>query len=121
MGAFIGSLTDDISRAQGLASPLMAVLFLFGGVYININDIPAYVSWLRYFNYFYYANEVITINQWKDASYVCDICDQKYGMKECKKDYELTFEYNRILQISGFDESHKSLYIVLLIVLWKSV
>ena len=117
MGSFIGSMTDDLARAQGLASPLMVVLFLFGGVYINIEDIPAYISWLRYFSYFYYANEVITINQWKDASYNCDICGEIYSKKDCEELYDLDFEYTRILQIRGFDESHKSLYIGLLVIL----
>merc|ERR1712151_570703 len=59
----IGLLAPNIAVAQ-IISPLVIVLFmLFGGFYVNVDNIPVYYEWLYYLSFFNYGYEILCYNE----------------------------------------------------------
>lgn len=67
----IGTLSPNAVIAT-ILSPITTVLFLmFGGFYINIDNIPVYYKWLYYVSYFRYAYEVLVTNELEGLKFTC--------------------------------------------------
>ena len=47
-GMFFGVLCKDATAAANLLPMVLIPILIFGGLAVNINTIPAYVSWLQY-------------------------------------------------------------------------
>ena len=59
----IGSFSPNIMIAQ-ILSPLITVLFmLFGGFYVNTDNIPVYYIWLYYLSFFNYSFQILCYNE----------------------------------------------------------
>lgn len=68
---FIGTLSPNAVVAT-ILSPVTTVLFLmFGGFYINLDNIPVYYTWLYYVSYFRYAYEVLVTNELEGLKFSC--------------------------------------------------
>jgi len=78
----IGAFSPNVQIAQ-IFSPLITVLFmLFGGFYVNVDNIPKYYYPLYYLSFFNYGFEILCYNEFNgwgnplqftcsDASSVC--------------------------------------------------
>uniref|UniRef100_A0AC35TZN8 ABC transporter domain-containing protein n=1 Tax=Rhabditophanes sp. KR3021 TaxID=114890 RepID=A0AC35TZN8_9BILA len=115
----IGYMASCIFSSVGVAVAIMPIftipLLAFSGFYINIANLPWYFAWLRYFSYFGYAFEAMSINEWVNHDTI-DGCTIIPGTNT-------TVPHNcypsgqDVLKIYSFDASHEYLNIFLLIVL----
>ncbi|XP_025016854.1 protein white isoform X5 [Tetranychus urticae] len=72
-GYFISSITTSLTVGLEVASPLISPLSLLGGTFVNNRTIPKWINWLKYFSWFHYSNEILTVNQWRDVTHIdCD-------------------------------------------------
>uniref|UniRef100_T1KD81 ABC transporter domain-containing protein n=1 Tax=Tetranychus urticae TaxID=32264 RepID=T1KD81_TETUR len=72
-GYFISTMAPSTTVALELASPLMSPLIILGGTLLNSNTVPKWINWIKYFSWFYYATEILTVNQWRDVTHIdCD-------------------------------------------------
>lgn len=68
----IGAAAPNPTLALVL-SPIVVVIFiLFGGFFINSENIPVYFSWFRYVSFFQYTSRILFRNEFVDAVYACD-------------------------------------------------
>ncbi|KAF8791853.1 Protein white like protein [Argiope bruennichi] len=67
-GYMVSCMSSNLNVALSLATPLIMPLVLFGGFYLNSASVPVYFIWLKYISMFFYANEALLINQWKDVT-----------------------------------------------------
>ncbi len=73
-------LTGDIQLALAIAPTLMIPLMLFGGFFLNSDNIPSWLAWFKYLSWIYYSNEFLAINQWDGVE---DIeCNQQTTVKD---------------------------------------
>ncbi|ESP04310.1 hypothetical protein LOTGIDRAFT_237415 [Lottia gigantea] len=64
-GYLISTLTKSVNVALAIAPPILIPFMLFGGFFLNNSSVPDYFIWLEYISWFKYANEMISVNQWK--------------------------------------------------------
>lgn len=70
---FVGAATPNPSLALILA-PVSNILFiLFGGFFVQSNNIPSYLAWFRFLSYFQYTSRIILKNEFQDAIFSCDL------------------------------------------------
>jgi hypothetical protein len=56
-----------------IISPIITVLFLmFGGFYINIDNIPIYYKWIYYISFFRYSYEALLANEFRGLQFACN-------------------------------------------------
>ncbi|KAK7066125.1 ABC-2 type transporter [Halocaridina rubra] len=94
--------------AIGVAMPVLIPLMIFGGFFMNAEQIPPYFIWIKYISWFNYGNEALIINQWKGV-----------GPIECKMD-DPTLCYedgSDVIAKLSFDEDNMGFDIGLLFVL----
>ncbi|CAJ0582472.1 unnamed protein product, partial [Mesorhabditis spiculigera] len=63
-GVMLSTISPSYPVAVSLAGPLLTLLSLTGGLYANVGQLPAYISWIQYLSWFRYGFEALTINQW---------------------------------------------------------
>lgn len=90
IGTFCSSLIPDPGKCQSITGPILTFLFMFGGIFINLNDIPGWLTWAKYISMYYYGNEAIQENQWEHAIFGCEIGVNK-GMGCEYEWYDTTF------------------------------
>jgi ATP-binding cassette, subfamily G (WHITE), eye pigment precursor transporter len=56
----ISSFTDSPRVVTEITAPIETILLLSAGLYLNVKSVP----FLKYFSYFFYANEAMSINYW---------------------------------------------------------
>jgi len=67
----VGSIAPNQAIAQILA-PISLVLFmLFGGFFLNSDNIPIYYIWLKYMSFFKYVYEVLMYNEMQGLQFDC--------------------------------------------------
>ncbi|KAI6189045.1 ATP-binding cassette sub-family G member 2 [Aphelenchoides besseyi] len=66
-GVMLASCAPSYAVAVSIAGPLLSILSLTGGLYANIGELPAYISWFQYLSWFRYGFEAIAISQWVDV------------------------------------------------------
>ncbi|XP_070566509.1 protein white-like [Ptychodera flava] len=69
-GYMISTFSPSVSVALAIAPPLVIPLLLFGGLFLNTNDIPVYFIWIQYISWFKYTYECLEINQWENIDYI---------------------------------------------------
>jgi hypothetical protein len=57
LGYAVSALSKNVSIALAVGPLLLMPLIIFGGLLINIDDIPVYFRWLSVFSFCYYAYE----------------------------------------------------------------
>jgi len=68
----IGTLSPNMVIAT-IISPIITVLFLmFGGFYINIDNIPIYYKWIYYISFFRYSYEALLANEFRGLQFACN-------------------------------------------------
>ena len=75
---FIGSLAPSPIVAQILSPLIIVLMLLFGGFYVNNDNVPVYFEWLKYWSIFYWGfgilvwNELHNFNEGKGFQGVCN-------------------------------------------------
>ncbi|XP_005094340.1 protein white [Aplysia californica] len=70
LGYLISTACGSVTIALAVAPPLLIPFMLFGGLFVNNDNIPVYFIWLEYLSWFKFSNEVLVINQWQDIDYI---------------------------------------------------
>ena len=71
LGMAICAVTPSTEAAQALAPPTVIITLLFGGFYINQDNLPTYLSWLRYVSSFFWAFGAFLRNEFTGERYAC--------------------------------------------------
>jgi len=67
----VGSVAPNQQIAQVIA-PISLILFmLFGGFYLNSDNIPVYYIWLKYLSFFKYTYEILMDNELRGLQFDC--------------------------------------------------
>ncbi|CAG2104560.1 unnamed protein product [Medioppia subpectinata] len=69
-GYFVSCISSNVTMALSIAPPLMLPLMIFGGFFINTESTPVWLGWIKYISWFYYGNEALVINQWRDIDHI---------------------------------------------------
>ncbi|XP_030849345.1 protein white-like [Strongylocentrotus purpuratus] len=69
-GYLLSSLSGTVSIALAITPPLLLPFMLFGGLFINLADIPVYIRWVSRLSWFSYSYEAFLINQWGDIDHI---------------------------------------------------
>ncbi|XP_046383211.1 protein scarlet-like isoform X2 [Ischnura elegans] len=64
-GAMLSASFESVSTSSLVSVPVDLICIAFSGIYIQLSTVPTYLSWIRYVSQFYYANEAISILQWR--------------------------------------------------------
>ncbi|XP_046741602.1 protein scarlet-like [Diprion similis] len=96
-GAMMSSWIENPDIMMGVMVPIDLIGYLMSGVYYNLRAMPAYLSWVKYFSIFYYANEALAIIHWTTVDFI-----------ECYPDKDLPCYKNgrEVLAESGYDEGN---------------
>eukprot|EP00999_Lentomonas_sp_LEN2_P000744 NODE_173_length_2004_cov_14.973895_g149_i0.p1 GENE.NODE_173_length_2004_cov_14.973895_g149_i0~~NODE_173_length_2004_cov_14.973895_g149_i0.p1 ORF type:complete len:601 (+),score=114.99 NODE_173_length_2004_cov_14.973895_g149_i0:136-1938(+) len=75
-GLFIGCAVPDPTAAVSLGPMAIIPMMLLGGFFVNLENIPVWISWLKWISLFKYGFELIAINEFAGAPFHCD--DDEY-------------------------------------------
>ncbi|CAG2101407.1 unnamed protein product [Medioppia subpectinata] len=66
----VSSISNSVIMALTIATMLILPLMILGGFFINTDEIQVWIAWVRYISWFYYGNEALIINQWRDIQHI---------------------------------------------------
>nr|XP_054767931.1 protein white-like [Lytechinus pictus]XP_054767932.1 protein white-like [Lytechinus pictus] len=69
-GYLLSAMSGTVAIALAITPPLLLPFMLFGGLFINLADIPPYIRWLSRLSWFSYSFEAFLINQWEDIDHI---------------------------------------------------
>eukprot|EP01083_Nonionella_stella_P141090 434084_1 len=103
LGFCVGSMTDTVETAAAIAPVVMVMMILFGGFYINTENIPEWLAYLTNFSTIQWSYGAYVINEFTDSKFTCD--DVSDG--QCITDGEhvielLSFEQYTMWQCVGY-------------------
>jgi ABC-type multidrug transport system permease subunit len=67
-GHFVSALSPTTSFASTIVSPIMGLMMLFSGCFINDATIPKYFLWVKYFSWLGYSSQTMVLNQWHNVT-----------------------------------------------------
>jgi len=65
-GMFVSSFSNSVEQATGLAPLVAIVSLLFGGFYINSDNIPDSIEWVQELSFFKYGFKAMCLNEYAD-------------------------------------------------------
>lgn len=68
LGQFISAAAPNLQVAQILAPVLIILLMLFGGFYVNVENIPGWLVWIEVFSFIKYAYAGLIVNEFAGAT-----------------------------------------------------
>jgi ABC-type multidrug transport system ATPase subunit len=71
LGTLIGSLAPNSDVANAIAPLLVTILMLFGGLYINVENIPVYLIWIYWTSMFHFTYEAFILNEFSGQTFRC--------------------------------------------------
>eukprot|EP00186_Timspurckia_oligopyrenoides_P002085 CAMPEP_0182443060 /NCGR_PEP_ID=MMETSP1172-20130603/1902_1 /TAXON_ID=708627 /ORGANISM="Timspurckia oligopyrenoides, Strain CCMP3278" /LENGTH=731 /DNA_ID=CAMNT_0024638225 /DNA_START=114 /DNA_END=2309 /DNA_ORIENTATION=- len=72
LGYFVSALVMDVKKAQVILTCLILGSMLVSGYYVNNNNIPDWVGWLRYVSFVQYAFMSLILNEFNGELFECD-------------------------------------------------
>ena len=63
-GMFISSTADSVQQATGLAPLILIIFLLFGGFYINTENIPVELAWISEISFFKWGFKALCMNEY---------------------------------------------------------
>ncbi|KAK3797704.1 hypothetical protein RRG08_054721 [Elysia crispata] len=117
LGYLVSTLCGSVTVALAVAPPLLIPFMLFGGLFVNNDNIPVYFIWLKYLSWFKLANEVLMVNQWQNVHNIT--CDAIPGNNTLPpmSDPCLYKTGDDVLNYTGFDKDKVLMDILLLVAL----
>ncbi|XP_076326281.1 eye pigment precursor family transporter white isoform X2 [Tachypleus tridentatus] len=73
-GYLMSCISSTVEIALSIGPVLLIPLMMFGGFFLNNASTPVYFVWLKYVSWFYYGNEALSINQWRNINHIA--CNQ---------------------------------------------
>ncbi|KAG0712294.1 Protein scarlet [Chionoecetes opilio] len=64
-GAMFSALFESLPIAMLMLVPFLMTMLITGGLMVNLGSLPPYIGWLKYFSWFMYSNEALTVVQWE--------------------------------------------------------
>ncbi|KAK8401170.1 hypothetical protein O3P69_002734 [Scylla paramamosain] len=59
------AMFESLPYAMVMLVPFLMMLLITGGLMVNLASLPPYVGWIKYFSWFMYSNEALTVVQWE--------------------------------------------------------
>ena len=72
LGFCVGSIAPTVDAASAMAPTFMVLMILFGGFYINTENIPDWIEWLSNVSTIQWTFAAFCINEFKGVEFVCD-------------------------------------------------
>ena len=69
-GMVISSAVNSVEAATGLGPLVVIVFLLFGGFYVNTDNIPSALTWISEVSFFKYGFKALALNEYKDLTFV---------------------------------------------------
>nr|XP_009860097.1 ABC transporter ATP-binding protein/permease wht-1-like isoform X1 [Ciona intestinalis] len=66
----IACATPSLNLAIAVAPLTIIPLVVFGGFLTNNGNLPVFLDWIKYLSWFFYANELLNINQWENVGFL---------------------------------------------------
>lgn len=70
-GLFIGSLSPSPEAASAIGTPIIIIMVIFGGFYINVNALPIVANWIPYLSFIRWTFEALAINEFLGLRFSC--------------------------------------------------
>ncbi|XP_057331763.1 protein scarlet-like [Microplitis mediator] len=70
LGCLMSALFDSFETASLLSVTIDFLTLIFSGIYLNLGNLPAHISWLKYISQFYYSTEAVSVTQWREYNYI---------------------------------------------------
>lgn len=64
-GCFFSAAFNSVPLAMAYLVPFDYILMITSGVFMKLNTLPPYLSWMPYFSWLMYGNEAMNIAQWE--------------------------------------------------------
>eukprot|EP01135_Chromosphaera_perkinsii_P006341 Nk52_evm70s485 gene=Nk52_evmTU70s485 len=72
MGLCISAIAPSLQIGQIIAPMLMILFMLFGGFYLNSNDVTPVFTWIQHISFIYYGFRSQCVNEYKGATFTCE-------------------------------------------------
>ncbi|CAF0768796.1 unnamed protein product [Didymodactylos carnosus] len=113
LGSVISVLATTPDQASAVQVPILLPIMIFGGFFLNNDSTPKWLIWIKYLSWFYYGNEILLINQWRDVKYLpCDNDNSANSNVPCYHNGQEVINY------LNFDTKHYNRDIGLLVLLF---
>ena len=70
-GIFLSAISPSLAIAQMLAPTITVLLMLFGGFYLNMDNIFAGFKWIEIFSFMQYCYTALMINEFEGLEFNC--------------------------------------------------
>jgi hypothetical protein len=70
-GLAIGAISPTVESATALGTPIIIIMVLFGGFYINVDALPIVANWLPYLSFLKWTFEALCINEFVGLKFSC--------------------------------------------------
>ena len=75
LGMIVSVISPSVEAANALGPPIVIVLLLFGGFYINIDSLPTGSEWVTYISLLKWAFQAFAVNEFKGEKFSCKASD----------------------------------------------
>ncbi|KAB7495576.1 ABC transporter G family member 18 [Armadillidium nasatum] len=103
-GAMFSAIFESIPYIMLFLIPFDVVLLISGGLFINLQTLPPWISWVRYLSWFMYSNEALTVTQWTGVTNIRDQVIEEYSFspKHLPMDFAFMISLYAIFHIIGY-------------------
>ena len=75
LGMVLSASFTSVEMAPQLAPAFVILFLMFSGFFLNENNVPIYLIWLREVSFIRYAFQALSVNEFKDATFSCSSGD----------------------------------------------
>lgn len=68
LGHFVSAVSPNVSVATTIAGPILGVLMIFSGSFLNNASVPKYFLWIKYLSWLNYSSQALMVNQWANVT-----------------------------------------------------
>ena len=72
LGMCLSASFTSVEMAPQLAPAFVILFLMFSGFFLNEDNVPVYLIWLREISFIRYAFQALCVNEFKDAEFTCD-------------------------------------------------
>eukprot|EP01032_Pedospumella_encystans_P007850 gene7850-9359_t len=72
IGFLVSAASPSRLVANAVGPPILIILLLFGGFYINSDSLPVGSEWVRYLSLMYWGFQALVVNEFRGESFECD-------------------------------------------------
>ncbi|OXU26318.1 hypothetical protein TSAR_007761 [Trichomalopsis sarcophagae] len=76
IGYLMSAVFESVNAASLLSVPIDFVTLIFSGIFLQIGNLPSYISWIKYISQFYYGVEAVSLTQWQGIHYIASVTIQ---------------------------------------------